>query len=42
MGRPFRHVTGILAGAPVHVSPSDIERIWSQYDEDLTARERVR
>jgi circadian clock protein KaiC len=41
LGRPFRHVTGILAGTPVHVSPTDIERIWTQYDQDLTARERA-
>jgi circadian clock protein KaiC len=32
LGRPFRHVTGILAGTPVHVSPGDIERIWSHFD----------
>jgi circadian clock protein KaiC len=32
MGRPFRHVTGILAGAPVHVSPSDVEKIWNQFE----------
>ena len=32
MGRPFRNVTGILAGAPVHLSPSDLERVWSQAD----------
>ena len=32
LGRPFRNVTGILAGTPVHVSPSDIERIWSHFD----------
>jgi circadian clock protein KaiC len=32
LGRPFRHVTGILAGAPVHVSPGDVERIWSHFD----------
>jgi circadian clock protein KaiC len=30
MGRPFRNVTGILAGAPVHLSPSDVERVWTQ------------
>ncbi len=34
MGRPFRNVTGILAGAPVHVSPGDVERAWSQLDKD--------
>jgi circadian clock protein KaiC len=39
MGRPFRHVTGILAGTPVHVSPTDIERIWSTFEEDLTREE---
>ncbi|MEO5567638.1 MAG: circadian clock protein KaiC [Gemmatimonadaceae bacterium] len=30
MGRPFRNVTGILAGAPVHLSPSDLERTWEK------------
>jgi circadian clock protein KaiC len=30
--RPFRNVTGILAGSPVHVSPADLERIWSYFD----------
>jgi circadian clock protein KaiC len=34
LGRPFRHVTGILAGAPVHVSPGDIERIWAHLEAD--------
>ena len=34
VGRPFRHVTGILAGTPVHVSPGDLERVWSQLDPD--------
>ncbi|HET7552501.1 MAG TPA: circadian clock protein KaiC [Gemmatimonadaceae bacterium] len=32
LGRPFRNVTGILAGTPVHLSPGDIERIWSEFD----------
>lgn len=32
LGAPFRHVTGILAGAPVHVSPGEVERIWTQLD----------
>ncbi|HEU4630363.1 MAG TPA: circadian clock protein KaiC [Gemmatimonadaceae bacterium] len=35
LGRPFRHVTGILAGTPVHLSPGDIERIWSQFDAEV-------
>ena len=32
IGRPFRHVTGILAGNPVHISPADIERIWTLFE----------
>jgi len=32
LGRAFRNVTGILAGAPVHVAPEDLERVWSEYD----------
>lgn len=40
LGRAFRHVTGILAGTPVHVSPADIERIWTSFDRDMSARER--
>jgi circadian clock protein KaiC len=34
LGRKFRNVTGILAGTPVHVSPNDLERVWSLMDED--------
>jgi circadian clock protein KaiC len=34
LGRAFRHVTGILAGTPVHVSPGDLERVWAQLDTD--------
>jgi circadian clock protein KaiC len=33
LGRPFRNVTGILAGTPVHISPADLERVWSQFDQ---------
>ena len=33
--QPFKNVTGILAGTPVHLSPGDIERVWSQLDTDL-------
>jgi len=40
MGRPFRNVTGILSGAPVHVGPGDVERIWSQYDKDVGDKRR--
>jgi circadian clock protein KaiC len=35
VGRPFRHVTGILAGTPVHVSPADVERIWEHFDAEV-------
>jgi circadian clock protein KaiC len=43
LGRPFRNVTGILAGSPVHVSPADLERIWSHLDADSgTERRRSR
>jgi len=31
---PFKNVTGILAGTPVHLSPGDIERVWTQLDND--------
>jgi circadian clock protein KaiC len=40
LGRPFRNATGILAGTPVHVSPGDVERIWTSFD--VESRERVR
>ncbi|HET9425739.1 MAG TPA: circadian clock protein KaiC [Gemmatimonadaceae bacterium] len=42
MGRPFRNVTGILAGAPVHLSPSDVERTWDKSDDDSMQTERRR
>jgi circadian clock protein KaiC len=32
LGRPFRNVTGILAGTPVHISPADVERVWTHHD----------
>lgn len=34
LGRRFRNVTGILSGAPVHVTPGDLERVWSGLDQD--------
>jgi circadian clock protein KaiC len=40
LGRPFRNVTGILAGSPVHVSPADLERIWSHFDAESGASRR--
>ncbi len=42
MGRPFRNVTGILSGAPVHVSPDDIERVWSHFKSDASPESQHR
>ena len=41
LGRAFRNVTGILSGAPVHVSPADIERVWRQFDADVSDRRKA-
>jgi circadian clock protein KaiC len=41
LGRPFRNVTGILAGTPVHVSPQDIERVWSHFEADVDRGDRA-
>lgn len=38
LGRPFRNVTGILAGSPMHVSPGDVERAWTAIDADGAER----
>ena len=35
LGRRFRNVTGVLSGAPVHVSPQELERVWSVYDQQM-------
>jgi circadian clock protein KaiC len=35
LGRPFRNITGILAGTPVRLSPSDIEKVWTQFDAEV-------
>ncbi|MFI5229583.1 MAG: circadian clock protein KaiC [Gemmatimonadales bacterium] len=40
VGRPFRNVTGILSGTPVHVSPADLEQVWSHLDADAAGRPR--
>jgi circadian clock protein KaiC len=37
--RAFRNVTGILAGSPVHVSPSELERVWSHFEAELGERQ---
>jgi len=38
LGRKFHHVTGILAGTPVHVSPADVERVWEAFDMEVSRR----
>jgi hypothetical protein len=35
LGRSFRNTTGILAGAPVHLSPGEIEKVWTRFDADV-------
>jgi circadian clock protein KaiC len=40
MGRAFKNVTGILSGAPMHVTPGDLERVWGQHDKDIGDRRR--
>lgn len=41
LGRPFRHVTGILAGAPVHIGPADVERVWTLFDQETASRQHT-
>jgi len=41
LGRPFRNVTGILAGSPVYVSPGDLERAWTRHEETASAAKTV-
>jgi circadian clock protein KaiC len=41
VGRAFGNVTGILSGSPVHVSPGDVERVWTQYDKAVGDRRRA-
>jgi circadian clock protein KaiC len=38
IGRAFHHVTGILAGAPVHLAPGDVERVWEAFDARIGER----
>jgi circadian clock protein KaiC len=40
VGRPFRNITGILAGKPVRVSPADIERVWSDFEAESASAPR--
>jgi circadian clock protein KaiC len=41
IGDRFKNVTGILAGTPTHLSPSDIERAWSEHDVKMSKRENT-
>jgi circadian clock protein KaiC len=41
VGRAFGNVTGILSGSPVHVTPGDLERVWTQYDKAVGDRRRT-
>ena len=38
LGRRFANVTGILSGAPIHVSPAQLEEVWSRHDAKQEAR----
>ena len=38
LGRRFRNVTGILSGAPMHVSPEELERTWTSFDQENERR----
>ena len=40
LGRPFRNATGILSGAPMHLSPGDVERVWDQHEATAVERRR--
>ena len=40
LGRRFRNVTGILSGAPMHVSPEELERAWTIFDQEFSERKK--
>jgi circadian clock protein KaiC len=40
LGARFKNVTGILAGHPVHLSPTDLERAWVEHDKAQTRRHK--
>lgn len=42
IGKPFRNVTGILAGRPVYAAPSEIERIGGMFEEEGGALSRIK
>jgi len=40
LGRRFRNVTGVLSGAPMHVSPEDLERVWTMHDAQTDSKRK--
>ena len=40
LGPRFRNVTGVLSGAPMHVSPADLERVWTMHDTDVDTKRK--
>jgi circadian clock protein KaiC len=42
LGRRFKNVTGVLSGAPVHVSPENLERVWMLHDAETDKKEAAR
>jgi circadian clock protein KaiC len=40
IGARFKNVTGILAGAPMHLSPADVERAWTEHDAAVGKRHK--
>jgi circadian clock protein KaiC len=38
LGRRFRNVTGVLTGAPIHVSPPELERAWAGFETEVDKR----
>jgi circadian clock protein KaiC len=34
IGRPFRQVTGILSGNPIHIAPGEIDRMNQLFNDD--------
>jgi circadian clock protein KaiC len=39
VGERFKNVTGILAGHPVHLSPTELEQAWIEHDAALSRRQ---
>jgi hypothetical protein len=38
VGSRFKNVTGILAGHPVHLSPTDLEQAWLEHESSQSRR----